>query len=65
MGFASKLASSLYETSTAGLGVSEASEERGHLVALFTKAEVEARLQTIEAFVATVPTRSASNILKY
>lgn len=65
MGFASNRGSNLYETSRANPGVPEASQDGGHLVALPTKAEVQARLQTVKAFVATIPTRSASNILKY
>lgn len=37
----------------------------GRLVALATKAEVEARCCAIEAFIADVPVRSANGILKY
>jgi len=40
-------------------------ENPRHLVALPTKAGVEAKLETVEAFIADVPIRSANTILKF
>ncbi len=64
MGSASNPGPSLYETIKAKPRLSGTPRDRGHLVVLPTKAEVQSRLQTAEAFIATVPTRSANNILK-
>ena len=39
--------------------------ERGRLVSLPTKAELQSSCQTIEVYVAIIPLKSASTVLKY
>ena len=39
--------------------------ERGRLVSLPTKAELQASCQTIEVYVAIIPLKSACTVLKY
>lgn len=39
--------------------------EKGHLVILPTKVELQYSCQTIEVFVVTIPLKSASTVLRY
>ena len=39
--------------------------EKGHLLLLPTKIELQSSCQTIEVFVVTIPLKSASTVLKY
>ncbi len=64
MGFASIPVASSYETKKANAVLSGTAQYRGHLIAIPTKAEVEAQCQTVEVFIATVPARSANDISK-
>lgn len=59
------VSSELYGTDVASLRSPDIAQPRGRLIGLPTKAEVEASLQTIEAYITTIPIQSASNILKY
>ena len=40
-------------------------DEQGRLVSLPTKVELDSSCQTIKVFVATIPLKSASTVLKY